>query len=319
LTNTFDTTPTLLAEAFNGIIPEFVCDSPLLVERLQEWNLVSSYLDEYLSSERTSEAVVLAITDFQKHPIAPRYESKFGKSRVFYLPLAAFDPSEDVALYTIRLLLQSDFRAAVERNRQWIKVLQETNAPLKWSGAETSIRCSLGDVAQLMRPQLSDIIEPGGSETPGNSFEVGLVADGNDPTFLSVYQVDGTVRIDGVLCAHHRQMPSNILPVKRRAAEFVKKLSAHLPLTLEVRANRVRRCLADGVDVSDELASVTNERYELAVVEFAMGTNFALEGLVDWTFNSQMSEGVGALHLGVGDGLTGAHIDFVCCSAEFEH
>lgn len=39
--------------------------------------------------------------------------------------------------------------------------------------------------------------------------------------------------------------------------------------------------------------------------------------LVDWELNSQLNEGAGTLHLGFGEGMTGAHMDFVV--AECEH
>jgi hypothetical protein len=32
---------------------------------------------------------------------------------------------------------------------------------------------------------------------------------------------------------------------------------------------------------------------------------------VDWRFNSQLNEGAGVMHIGFGEGITGAHMDFV--------
>jgi hypothetical protein len=52
---------------------------------------------------------------------------------------------------------------------------------------------------------------------------------------------------------------------------------------------------------------------DLSLVELSFGTNMTLfPDTVDWTINAQLHEGLHGVHAGIGDGVTGVHIDFVC-------
>jgi hypothetical protein len=83
------------------------------------------------------------------------------------------------------------------------------------------------------------------------------------------------------------------------------------PVRLELEAGQLRAAILDGRDVAPELLEITNPRYELHATELGLGTNPGIGPLVDWRFNSQLNEGVGMVHLGFGEGITGAHVDFV--------
>lgn len=48
------------------------------------------------------------------------------------------------------------------------------------------------------------------------------------------------------------------------------------------------------------------------LTEFAVGVNEEASGLLDYTKNSQLNEGVAGLHIALGDGSTGLHIDLLC-------
>jgi hypothetical protein len=73
---------------------------------------------------------------------------------------------------------------------------------------------------------------------------------------------------------------------------------------------------ADGEDFTDAVREATNPQYELHALELGIGTNMGLLPRVDWTYNSQMNEGAGLVHLGVGEGITGAHMDFIVADGE---
>ena len=45
----------------------------------------------------------------------------------------------------------------------------------------------------------------------------------------------------------------------------------------------------------------------------AFSTNAGIRPeFIDWTKNSQLNEGAIGIHVAVGEGLRGAHIDFIC-------
>ena len=49
------------------------------------------------------------------------------------------------------------------------------------------------------------------------------------------------------------------------------------------------------------------------LVEMAISNNPGLEASeLDWSVNSVLNEGARGIHFAVGDGVTGAHIDFIC-------
>ena len=56
------------------------------------------------------------------------------------------------------------------------------------------------------------------------------------------------------------------------------------------------------------------------LMEMAFSTNHGVipENL-DWTKNAQINEGALGIHVGLGDGLTGAHIDFICPNVQLQN
>ncbi|MHC8402002.1 hypothetical protein ACYZTX_21715 [Pseudomonas sp. MDT1-17] len=49
----------------------------------------------------------------------------------------------------------------------------------------------------------------------------------------------------------------------------------------------------------------------LKLTEFAIGVNEAIASSIDYKINSQMNEGISGVHLAIGDGSSGYHIDFL--------
>ncbi|MHC8407018.1 MULTISPECIES: hypothetical protein [unclassified Pseudomonas] len=47
------------------------------------------------------------------------------------------------------------------------------------------------------------------------------------------------------------------------------------------------------------------------LTEFAIGVNAAVGPHIDYGINSQMNEGVSGVHVAIGDGSSGYHIDFL--------
>jgi hypothetical protein len=69
----------------------------------------------------------------------------------------------------------------------------------------------------------------------------------------------------------------------------------------------------DNVDITKKIREYSNPEYDLLLVEMAVSTNSSLQpNEIDWSVNSFMNEGVEGIHIAVGDGMTGAHIDFIC-------
>jgi hypothetical protein len=258
-------------------------------------------------------AVVFVPIDYSRIPGAAQLRTLFRGARVLWLPLASFASDFESAAYSISLLLQSDFEQAVSRNRSLISLLLTTRDSLEFTSDGHRLRCALDDeiyVASRTRVGLAE----GEHASVGAYCEVGLhTAIGEfDPPF----DVSGELRVDGMIVARHRESPSALDETFASARELVEDLSSDLPFSLIVEDNHVREDCLGGAEAL--LREVTNPEYDLLLNEVAFGTNHALAGHVDWRINSQLNEGVGGMHVAVGDGLTGAHIDFVCQEGTIE-
>ncbi|TCP21886.1 hypothetical protein EV207_13928 [Scopulibacillus darangshiensis] len=106
-----------------------------------------------------------------------------------------------------------------------------------------------------------------------------------------------------------------IPPSYKRAWEFLTGIrdKGLLPLNIVIEDSHVKHVFTGNLDLAEELEELTNKRSELVLTEMAFSTNGGItEKDLDWSKNSQLNEGAIGIHFGIGDGLTGAHIDFIC-------
>ena len=307
-----DVTGERLRPVFGGEDPLFVSDSLELVEWFRSLSLEALPLHE--AEQLSRESVVLALTDFSQMGKRGELNAILGGSRVLFVPLASFDPRLVAASYTMTLLMRSDFQAAVDTNVLWVERLSSWDEPFRFVGDGTDMTCVLGDpISASTRTAVE--LEAREWDSPGAYFELNVIADPD--RLRQAYDVHGVMSIDGLAAARHAGMPSAIVGSHERACALVRELVPKLPLELHIESSRVTACIAGGRDVAPQLREITNERYDLYLLEFAIGSNSSIAPFVDWRVNSQLNEGLGGVHVGLGDGLTGAHIDFICSGAEW--
>jgi hypothetical protein len=138
----------------------------------------------------------------------------------------------------------------------------------------------------------------------GAYFEVELGA--NWVELEETFHVNGHMCVEGALIAHHREMPAEVRRTLPDAERLLIELRKRLPLTIDIQDSRV----VPGAfgDLDEQLRELTNPRYDGLLTELAFGTNTAINAHVDWSHNSQLNEGMGGIHIALGDGLTGTHI-----------
>lgn len=242
----------------------------------------------------------------------------FKGSRLLIVPVAAFDPGFDAARYTLELVAESDFVTGAAQNAAWLERLNGAEAPLRFAGENGELTCELRERLIMMKPQLKAKLNRGEWEAIGSFFEIALVPD-NEDFFHPGYIVDGRLRVDGVAVARHRIMPEGLEPLHAEAWEFFANLrrDGHTPLELTIENSRVTGATAGGRDIVEELLRFSNPKRELVLVEMAISNNPGLEpSRLDWSHNSVLNEGSRGIHVAVGDGVTGAHIDFICPGIE---
>lgn len=114
-------------------------------------------------------------------------------------------------------------------------------------------------------------------------------------------------------------MHDDLLPLATHAWELFQEYrqQGRFPLSLKIENSRVVEVLAGDKDIKEQLTHLTNPKRKLVLTEMAFSTNAEINPQnIDWTKNSQLNEGALGIHVGIGDGLTGAHIDLICPGVE---
>lgn len=132
--------------------------------------------------------------------------------------------------------------------------------------------------------------------------------------------MNGEVEIPGVAVAHHRIMSRQLTCLPIRAWQLLGGLikEGRFPLKIKIESSQLKGVRSvDGADFADEIRELSNPQLELILVEMAISNNPGLDASkLDWSVNSVLNEGARGIHFAVGDGVTGAHIDFICPGME---
>lgn len=242
--------------------------------------------------------------------VSARVRRMFLHARVLTVPIASFDGSLDAALYTQKLTMLTDYEAACARARYWIESLTHNTGPVVFHDAAgtTQLVCSLADDLTA-DAHVVPVIDVGKWISVGSYCEISITArpaKGRRPFCLN-----GVATASGVLVARDPRCTEAGDARIRAAARLREELTAHAPITLHLEDSILTRVTAGGRNFTTELCEVTNPDHGLHALELGIGTNQDLLPHVNWTVNSQLNEGVGPVHLGFGEGVTGAHMDFI--------
>ncbi|KAA0942720.1 hypothetical protein [Streptomyces apricus] len=304
----------------------FVSDQQYVVDLMAARGLPSEHLAEI---SEPPGSVVLVGCDYTSLGPREALHDLFAASRVLWVPLVSFDPHPEAAAYSLGLLLASDLEASTKGNRDWTSVLRRARRPLSVSSDRTSLtfRVVRDDIVVVTR--LQPLLDVGEFVSVAEYFEVDIDssldvgtggddrADADDRTGTSTgsasYTADGTFWADGLCVARHPQLDFDA-PVLRRAREIAARVAEAGGMLVRVEDCRIVSAVCGDTDWAQDLARCAGES-GARLVEFSFGTNHAILDTLDWSVNSQINEGAGGVHIGVGDGVSGAHIDFVLPAA----
>ncbi|MFC5751248.1 hypothetical protein [Actinomadura rugatobispora] len=259
---------------------------------------------------------------FLRHVLLSKeLRKRFREAKVLLVPIASFDTGLDAALYTLRLTLLTDYGAACERSRRWIDDLRSRPDPITFVSTGpcpagepgTHLVCSLSDDLSI-DAWASPAIATGQWVGVGSYCEIALTARPR-PDRPRPFTIDGTAVASGVLAARDPRFDEAGDARIRAAHDLRRELNRRAPIVLRLRGGVLADVRAGGDDFTDALREVTDPAYGLHALELGLGTNQHVLPHVDWTFNSQLNEGAGPVHIGFGDGITGAHMDFVVAAA----
>ena len=242
---------------------------------------------------------------------------------VLVVPISSFDSGLDAALYTQQLVFLTDYAAACERNKGWVESITNEPGVLVFASEEaadgpprTHLTCRLGDDLRAdtcLHPQ----VEAGDWISIGSYCEFALVATSIDVS--RSFDVDGVVQVAGVLAAEDARATRGGAARCREGKRLRDAMAASGPISLAMAHGQVESVRAGAEDFTEALLAVTSPEYGRSLLELGMGTNHGILPWVEWSVNSQLNEGAGPLHLGFGDGITGAHVDFLVkdCTPRF--
>lgn len=303
---------TNLRALFGGDDGTLLTDAPELAAWLNELGVRATTFGSVLSGHDAPPARAVAVPlDYSRLPSRLELRDVFARSSVLWISLASFSGELDVAKYAIEKFSDIDLRGAVAANRRVITQLLLAGEEIRMSGPGTDLTIRLPEVLQLSSRTRTELL-PDEHSTIGNYFEVAM-----SPTDLAG-QVDvdlvvsGTLRVDSVLVAKHRELRGEKADNFAIAKEIAADMRTACPLQITIEDNRFTGGFgpwADGIDAT------SGREYGGAVTEVAIGTGLLDASRVDWSLNCLLNEGAAGIHLGVGNGLTGMHFDFIAKEA----
>jgi hypothetical protein len=285
---------------------QFVTDDTRLQEELISLDLDAIVWSPDLVVEEGSH-VVLALC----HQLVSRAVRKqFSKVAALVLPIYSFDDDFESIKYTIQLVLATDYVDTCQRNHAWIDLLRDKDdGQFRFTGGNTDLRCRLHEQLRAST-SLEAVIHSGEWVSVADYCEVSVTAPSQED-WCGAFTIDGVAEVMGVLVAEDSRVTSLGRERIARAKDIRQQLVDIRPVRLEVQDGILKSVLANGKEWINEISEVTNPEYGLHTLELGLGSNPGIAPLVDWTVNSQLNEGVGAVHLGYGEGITGAHMDFI--------
>jgi hypothetical protein len=175
--------------------------------------------------------------------------------------------------------------------------------------------CSLGSALTVDAwPRAA--IGPGDWVSVGNCTELSVTRRPGQAA-EDTFSMDGTAHASGVLAARDPRCTEAGRTRFEEARELRAEMARLGTIRLRMKDNVLVGVTAGGRDFTGELLSATNPGHGLQALELGIGTNLGVGPAVDWRVNSQLNEGAGVMHIGFGEGITGAHMDFVV--AECDH
>lgn len=298
-----------LRDMFGGELPTVVADADVVSQWAAATGLPFDHIDEAVAEVPAAALVVL--TSDQNYSAQGRLSDSFTNSRALWFPVAAFDGSHEAVSYGLRHLENMDFMAMIHGHQAALKLVEETSQVSFEGSRGTDIEIRFGSEVEFT--MLQDLQVPVGGQSALASFfefetemDMEQLTNGESLAFVA----NGILQPSGILCAYGPGSYYADHEMVRRARQLARRAAA-AHTTVEISASVVRRIAMDADDITEEFRALTGP-CGLHVTEFAIGFYRAPDGSLDWRINSPVNEGVQGIHLGMGDGSSGIHFDFVC-------
>ncbi|OOL36557.1 hypothetical protein ACK3BE_09985 [Pseudomonas mandelii] len=216
-----------------------------------------------------------------------------------------FEPTTAIALYSLNLLLSSNFERALHTQRSVLNMLN-SNEKFFLSGNDADAQVSISPHAQPYA-LLAEDVSGDFVQSVAEFFEVHYAH--MDPQELCPFSFSGTLKIAGILTVLRKpnpKLPEGLKTPLKWLSDQISKDGA----LLSIEDNTITSLQVNNEEHVKLLDLAAGSR-GLKLTEFAIGVNEAIASNIDYRINSQMNEGISGIHLAIGDGSSGYHIDFL--------
>lgn len=277
---------------------------------------VSSYEELIQHGAGAHDSVVVVRTQGERGILNEELAPSLSHCRTLVIPLASFGRSFEDYLYFRDLLHYIDLPSTCDQVQSLVGWLQNVETGMRITDPSgTDLEIVLSDSIDLMTPKFRPVIEPGELISIARYIEVALI-----PTdFTDTYVIDGDYMCNGVSIAihlvHFDDLPLKSDEVMEKMCEW--RTEELFPLRLHFTKGKLTSVM-DSQDNEhiDYFLPVVDPETGNSPVEVAISTLSFLPGFyTDWSRNSQINEASGGVHIAIGTGVNGLHIDFVNTAA----
>jgi hypothetical protein len=216
-----------------------------------------------------------------------------------------FEPTVAAALYSLKLLLSSNFEHALCTQRSVLNMLN-SHETFFLSGNDADAQVSIPPHAQPYA-LLAEDVSHDFVQSVAEFFEVHYAH--MNPEEPCPFSVTGTLKIEGILTVLRKPNPTLPAGLKTSLRWLSDRISEEGAL-LSIKENTITSLKIKNEEHIKLLDLASGSR-GLKLTEFAIGVNEAIASNIDYKINSQMNEGISGVHLAIGDGASGYHIDFL--------
>ncbi|WP_323166922.1 hypothetical protein [Pseudomonas atacamensis] len=227
------------------------------------------------------------------------------RNKIIFCATQVFEPSVRAAIYSLDLLLRSDFTQSLSAQRAVLNMLN-SNQTFCLSGNESDATVSIPSWAQPYALLSEDVTE-NFVQSVAEFFEVHYAH--MNPLEPCPFELSGTLKISGILTVLRKpnpQLPEGL----RTSLKWLSDRIAEEGARLTVRENNLTSLIVNNTEQIKLLDFAAGTR-GLKLTEFAIGVNESISSVIDYGVNSQLNEGISGVHLAIGDGSSGYHIDFL--------
>ncbi|MGF6126548.1 hypothetical protein QF019_001756 [Pseudomonas frederiksbergensis] len=205
----------------------------------------------------------------------------------------------------MKLLLSSNIEHALNTQRSVLNMLN-SNESFVLSGNEANAQVTLLPHAQSYA-LLTEDVSGNFIQSVAEFFEVHYAhMNSQEPCPFSF---SGTLKIEGILTVlrkHHPGLPEDLKISLNWLSDRISQDNATLSVT-----DNIITSLKTNSEEHIKLLDLATGARGLKLTEFAIGVNDSIAPNIDYQINSQMNEGISGVHVAIGDGSSGYHIDFL--------